>query len=92
MSERIIGAYHGNPGTVTEMYFLSEFAKVDSVVRCMVTTLAFGMGVDIADITVVVHWGISKSILSHWQEVGRCARNGTQGYTYMLATLRTRMS
>ena len=25
---------------------------------------------------MVIHWGRSKSVMSYWQEVGRCGRNG----------------
>ena len=47
-----------------------------SQIRILFCTIAFGMGVDIPDIRRVVHWGCSKSVMSYWQEVGRCGRDG----------------
>ena len=34
------------------------------------------MGVEVPDVEQVIHWGKSKSLLTHWQEVGRGGRNG----------------
>jgi superfamily II DNA helicase RecQ len=83
---RVVTQYHHfleeDVKTMTE----AEFVKPDSVLRCLVSTIAFGMGVNIPDIHYVVHWGISGSILSYWQEVGRCARGIDQGEAVLYAT------
>ena len=50
---RLVGAFHGNPGVDTEKYYLSEFLKQTSRVRCMVCTVAFGLGVNIPDVRYV---------------------------------------
>jgi len=42
----------------------------------MVTTVAFGMGVNIPDVDIDVHWGAPRSFLDYWQEVGRAGRSG----------------
>ena len=42
------------------------------------------MGLDIRDVQLVVHIGCPKSILSYWQEAGRCARDGRQGFSLIL--------
>ena len=41
---------------------LAEFSKPDSIIRCLVSTVAFGMGIDILDIRIVFHWGESDSV------------------------------
>ena len=49
--------------------------------RIVITTLAFGMRIQIPDIDLVIHWGPSDNILMYWQEVGRRARDGRPNKT-----------
>src|SRR5277367_217488 len=37
-----------------------EFPKPNSTIRVLIATVAFGIGVDIPDVTLVIHWGAAR--------------------------------
>lgn len=58
----------------------------DGSVKIVFATSAFGMGVDISDIRVVVNYLISETVEQYYQEVGRGGRDGNDAYGYLLYT------
>jgi len=50
---------------------LDTFPKRDSVLRVVVATIAFGMGLDCPNVRKVIHWGPSSDVESYIQETGR---------------------
>lgn len=56
----------------------------NNTVNIVFATNAFGMGIDIPDINVVIHFMIPESVEQYYQEVGRAARNGQGANAYLL--------
>ncbi|WP_372975376.1 ATP-dependent DNA helicase RecQ [Muriicola sp.] len=53
-------------------------------VRVMVATSAFGMGIDKADVDLVIHYELPESVESYFQEAGRAGRNGERADAVLL--------
>lgn len=75
--------YHGKMQAADKISNQDKFIKGE--VDIIVATSAFGMGVDKANVKLVVHYDISDSLENYIQEAGRAARDETlQGECYVL--------
>ena len=71
--------YHKCTHDTSKQRILTNFSKVNSFIRCIVATVA-----QLPDVRLVVHIGCPKSVISYWQEAGRCARDGQPGCSLIL--------
>ena len=67
-------AYHAGMDARERDKRLEHFLAEDGAV--MVATIAFGMGVDKADVRFVIHADPPGSLEAYWQEIGRGGRDG----------------
>jgi len=67
------GYYHG--GMSNEEKDSQYKQWMDNITKVMVATNAFGMGIDKADVSTVIHTHIPESLEHYFQEAGRAGRN-----------------
>ncbi|XP_063415547.1 ATP-dependent DNA helicase RecQ-like [Mytilus trossulus] len=80
---RIIELYTSSTDDETQNRIVDQFKKSDGKLRVLVATVAFGMGIQITNISIIIKWGAPKTLMSYWQEVGRCARDNRRGLAVM---------
>ena len=69
-----IRPYHAKLDNETRKQNQESFIKGD--IQIIVATVAFGMGIDKADVRFILHAGLPKEPESYYQEIGRSGRDG----------------
>jgi len=77
-----VAAYHaGMPAAERDRV---QSAFLSGKLEVVVATIAFGMGVDKADVRTVVHVALPGSIEGYYQEIGRAGRDGAPARAILL--------
>ncbi len=79
---RIAAAYHAGLDAETRERVQTAFQAGEFEV--VVATIAFGMGIDKADIRTVIHAGLPATLEGYYQEIGRAGRDGAMSRTFLM--------
>jgi ATP-dependent DNA helicase RecQ len=75
-------AYHAGLDPETRERVQTSFQA--GILEVVVATIAFGMGIDKADIRTVIHAGLPATLEGYYQEIGRAGRDGAPSRTYLM--------
>jgi RecQ family ATP-dependent DNA helicase len=75
-------AYHAGLDAETRERVQRAFQAGE--LEVVVATIAFGMGIDKADIRTVIHAGLPATLEGYYQEIGRAGRDGAASRTFLL--------
>ncbi len=81
-------AYHAGLDPATREKVQAQFQS--GKLQVVVATIAFGMGIDKADVRTVIHYALPASVEAYYQEIGRAGRDGQPSRTVLLYSYQDR--
>lgn len=84
LTQRGIAAAAYHAGLAMEERTQVQRAWIANKTRVMVATNAFGMGIDKADVRMVIHLDLPENLEAYYQEAGRAGRDGKRAYATVI--------
>lgn len=79
--------YHGKLEEIdkiaTQNRFSGDFGELKPL-KIMIATSAFGMGIDLKELHVVIHYHMTTNIEDYYQQIGRAGRDGKKSQIFLL--------
>lgn len=77
--------FYGKQNKEDKIRIQDEYkGTVPSTLKVLICTSAFGMGVNIANIRIAIHWCISQNMEDYYQQIGRIGRDGRKSQAILL--------
>ncbi len=81
-----ISADYYHAGLNNEQRNKKQESWIENKTRVIVSTNAFGMGIDKSNVRAVVHYDVPDCLENYYQEAGRAGRDGKRAYAVLLYT------
>jgi len=80
------GGYHAGMSDYNRTENQRKF--ITGEIKCIVATISFGLGINVSNIRVIIHYGCPKNLESYYQEIGRAGRDGKRSECYLFYSSR----
>lgn len=87
VNNRVFDLYTHCTHSSVKKKILKQFTS-PSVLRLVIATSAFGMGVNCPDVRQVIHWGVPEDTETYVQESGRAGRDGKPALALLMKNAR----
>ena len=71
----MVEMYHSRIDELNQENIVADLAKSDGNIRILISTIAYGMGVNCQGVRTIIHYGPSRNIEAYHQENGRAGRD-----------------